>query len=250
MSQAPETTPGPRTNDPDTGVVRQTVEFLVLLCLCILLFRTFAAEAYIVPTGSMAPTLLGHHREVTCPNCRFRFALGLDDGASTGGPSARTAGKTTSTSAASVECNGDRVLVQKFLFDFRRPKRWEVAVFHFPGEPSQAYVKRVVGLPGETIQIVDGDVLIDGRIARKSLKEQRAMRILVYDNDHPADATSRGSRAGTRSAGPAGATSSRAAGGRTGAGSSTSRPPGTPAPLDWLDYHHWDPDRGRYWPGP
>ena len=40
------------------------------------------------------------------------------------------------------------MLVQKFLYDVRRPTRWEVAVFHFPGEPSQAYVKRVVGLPG------------------------------------------------------------------------------------------------------
>ena len=74
------------------------------------------------------------------------------------------------------------MLVQKFLYDFRRPKRWEVAVFHYPGEPSQAYVKRVVGLPGESIRIVDGDVYIDGRIARKTLDEQRAMRILVYDS--------------------------------------------------------------------
>ena len=41
------------------GPVRQTVELLVSLGLCVILFRTFAAEAYIVPTGSMAPTLLG-----------------------------------------------------------------------------------------------------------------------------------------------------------------------------------------------
>src|SRR3954451_20486055 len=61
------------------GVVRQTVEFLVVLSLGILLFRTFTAEAYIVPTGSMAPTLLGMHEEVDCPNCRMRFALGLDE---------------------------------------------------------------------------------------------------------------------------------------------------------------------------
>ena len=59
----------------------------------------------------------------------------------------------------------------------------------FPGEPSQAYVKRVVGLPGESIQILGGDVYIDGRIARKSLREQRAMRIPVFDNNFvPRDA--------------------------------------------------------------
>ena len=44
---------------PTAGVVRQTVELMVLLCLCVLLVRTFSAEAYVVPTGSMAPTLLG-----------------------------------------------------------------------------------------------------------------------------------------------------------------------------------------------
>ena len=46
--------------------MRQTVELLVSLCLCVLLVRTFSAEAYVVPTGSMAPTLLGLHREITC----------------------------------------------------------------------------------------------------------------------------------------------------------------------------------------
>src|SRR5207302_366608 len=65
----------PATTDPEAeapyggGLVRQTLEFLIVLSLCVLVFRTFAAEAYIVPTGSMAPTLLGNHRELTCPNC-------------------------------------------------------------------------------------------------------------------------------------------------------------------------------------
>ena len=85
--------------------------------------------------------------------------------------------------AATVTCSGDRVLVQKFVYDLRRPVGWEIAVFHNPNEPSQAYVKRVVGLPGESIQIVQGDVWIDGQIARKTLREQRAMRILVDDNN-------------------------------------------------------------------
>ena len=82
-----------------------------------------------------------------------------------------------------VECNGDRVLVQKFLDDFRPPRRWEVAVFHFPGDPSQAYVKRVVGLPGESVQIVGGNVLIDGQdLPEVAPQELRAMQILVHDS--------------------------------------------------------------------
>ncbi len=59
-------------SNAEGGRVRQTVELIVLLCLCVLLVRTFSAEAYVVPTGSMAPTLLGLHREIACPNCRFR----------------------------------------------------------------------------------------------------------------------------------------------------------------------------------
>ena len=60
-------------------MVRQTVDLIVVLCLGVLLFRTFSAEAYVVPTGSMAPTLLGHHRELTCPNCSFVFVVGIDE---------------------------------------------------------------------------------------------------------------------------------------------------------------------------
>ena len=42
-------------------------------------------------------------------------------------------------------------------------------------------MKRVVGLPGESVEIRDGDVLINGRVARKSLVQQRNLRVLVYD---------------------------------------------------------------------
>src|SRR5271154_5038116 len=73
-----------RPEIPRAGVVRQTVELMVLLCLCVLLVRTFSAEAYVVPTGSMAPTLLGLHREITCPNCSFLFVVGIDEEGQTG----------------------------------------------------------------------------------------------------------------------------------------------------------------------
>src|SRR5262245_16322356 len=65
--------------NPEGGVCRQTVDLIVVLCLGVLLFRTFSAEAYVVPTGSMAPTLLGHHREMTCPNCNYVFVIGIDE---------------------------------------------------------------------------------------------------------------------------------------------------------------------------
>ena len=99
------------------------------------LFRTFSAEAYVVPTGSMAPTLLGHHRELTCPNCGFVFMIGVDEEGHPPRPVCPNCGKSDLDRVAAVECNGDRVLVQKFLYDFRPPRRWEVAVFHFPASP-------------------------------------------------------------------------------------------------------------------
>lgn len=229
-----------------SAVVRQTIEFLIVLSLCILVFRTFAAEAYIVPTGSMAPTLLGNHREVMCSNCGIKFALGEDEDGRAGKPVCPNCGQADLENAPAVACSGDRLLVQKFLYDFRRPRRWEVAVFQFPGETSQAYVKRVVGLPGESIQIVGGNILVDGQIARKSLREQRAMRILVYDNNflphdsnrYPRWAVRRGrSRRPTESGWHA-----------RGTGFVHDPHGALDDPVDWLEYRHWDPDRGRYAP--
>jgi signal peptidase I len=232
--------------------VRQTVELLVSLCLCVVLARTFSAEAYVVPTGSMAPTLLGLHREVVCPNCQFTFMIGLDDEGLTGQSVCPNCGETHLENASAVDCGGDKVLVQKFLYEFRRPKRWEVSVFRFPGEPTQAYVKRVVGLPGESIRISSGDVFINGKIARKSLADQRAMRILVHDSRfEPRDAGRYPRwvfRAGSRMR--PGVTGWSRVDGQfvheavTPSGDeSSSRPPD-----DWLVYRNWEPSRGRYGP--
>src|SRR5262249_37164142 len=144
------------------------------------------------------------------------------------------------------ESNGDRVLVQKFLYDVRRPRRWEVAVFHFPGEPSQAYVKRVAGLPGESIRIAGGDVYADGKVARKSLKEQRAMRIPVFDNNFVPKDGARFPRWFFRRGGPGQRLESgwRADGPRF-----IHAPVGPPdGATDWVVYHHWDPELGRWGP--
>src|SRR4051812_32847641 len=88
---------------PRGGLGRQTIEFLVVLSLGILLFRTFAAEAYIVPTGSMAPTLLGIHEEIACTNCQMRFALGLDEEGRSGRPICPNCGQSGLENQAAVE---------------------------------------------------------------------------------------------------------------------------------------------------
>ena len=249
-SDAPPVVPSPIHHLPgdDPGeaaftLLRQTVEFLVVLSLCIMLFRTFAAEAYIVPTGSMAPTLLGHHKEVVCSNCRFRYVLGMDDQGRTGRPVCPNCGQYGGDVVAAPASGGDRLLVQKYFFDLRPPRRWEVAVFQSLTEPNQAYVKRVVGLPGEAIQVRHGDLYVDGRIVRKDLAEIRATRHLVYDNNFLPSDVDRFPRWVFRRGRTRGAEPS----GWKAAGSGfLHEPTKADGPtVDWIDYRHWDPDTGR-----
>ncbi len=57
----------------------------------------------------------------------------------------------------------DRLVVNKFIYKIREPKRFDVIVFRFPNEEiKNDLIKRIVGLPGETVAITDGVVFIDG----------------------------------------------------------------------------------------
>ena len=56
--------------------------------------------------------------------------------------------------------NGDRILVSKFNYEFSEPKRWDVIVFKFPGNAKQNYIKRLIGLPNETVWVRHGDIYI------------------------------------------------------------------------------------------
>jgi signal peptidase I len=231
------------------GPIRHIVELIVTLCLCLLVARTFCAEAYVVPTGSMAPTLLGLHHALTCRTCGFLYLVGADEGAHAASPVCPNCGQRAPDDDLAVASGGDRVIVQKFVYDFRRPRRWEVAVFHFPGEPSQAYVKRVVGLPGETITIMEGDVYVNGAIARKSLGELRAMKILVHDSRfEPADQERRPRwtfQYGEKPPPDAATTSWRRDGCRF---VHVHRSVFPQIATDWLIYKHWEPSLGQYGP--
>ena len=70
---------------------------------------------------------------------------------------------------------GDKILVNKFAYDFRDPQRWDVIVFKFPLDTSKNYIKRLLGLPGETVLVRDGDVFVNGEIARKPWRVQQAL---------------------------------------------------------------------------
>ncbi|MBI5179304.1 MAG: signal peptidase I [Nitrospinae bacterium] len=59
---------------------------------------------------------------------------------------------------------GDQILVDKVVYHFRKPKREEILVFKYPEDPSRDFIKRVVGLPGETLEIRNRKVYINGQL--------------------------------------------------------------------------------------
>ena len=59
--------------------------------------------------------------------------------------------------------NGDYLIIDEISYRFQVPQRGEVIVFRFPRLPSQRYIKRIVGLPGETVEIKDGKVMISNQ---------------------------------------------------------------------------------------
>ena len=173
---------------------RRFLETLLLFFCAVLIFRAVGAEPYGVPTGSMAPTLLGHHKAVVCPRCGYPVRVGSpgEPGDPHAVPPVGAACPNCGCPDLGLDsapvCPGDHVLVNKNLYEWRTPRRWEMAVFLSPIDQGKVFVKRVVGLPGESVQVRDGDVYIDHEIARKTLDELKALRIPVFDNTcQPAD---------------------------------------------------------------
>ena len=59
----------------------------------------------------------------------------------------------------------ERIFINKFIYRFRNGKvdRGDMVVFWFPGDPTKSYVKRVIGVPGDTVQVDNGTVLVNGK---------------------------------------------------------------------------------------
>jgi signal peptidase I len=185
---------------------RETVEAIVVAMILALLVRGFEAEAFVIPTGSMAPTLMGRHKEIACPECGHVYAINASEeveGWAGGNPHNRRV-----QWGICVNCRyqarvndtpsfkGDRILVMKFPYDLpflpgaSPPQRWDVVVFRYPEEPEVSYIKRLVGLPGEELSVYFGDIYIkapgskQNELARKPLRHQQAMQMMVYDDTH------------------------------------------------------------------
>ena len=161
--------------------VREYVEPFIVAILLALIFRCFVVEAFQIPTGSLAPTLRGAHVNISCRNCGFTFARGAKDpyrGAVC--PNCGFAQEVTATRARS----GDRILVHKNRYLFTPAERYDLFVFKCPkpGLARKNYIKRLIGLPGETVEISGGDIYVDGAIAPKPRDVQECAWIPVYDS--------------------------------------------------------------------
>jgi signal peptidase I len=114
---------------PPKGKVRENVEALVIAIILALFIRAFVVQAFKIPSGSMQNTLL----------------------------------------------IGDYILVNKFIYGVKipftditvipvkEPKKGDIIVFKFPGDPSKDFIKRVVAVGGDTVEIREKQVYVNGK---------------------------------------------------------------------------------------
>ena len=80
-------------------------------------------------------------------------------------------GQRTYVSGSSMEntlSDGDNLIVDKITYRFSDPKRYDIIVFPYQYEENTYFIKRIIGLPGEVVQIVDGIIYIDGEALQES----------------------------------------------------------------------------------
>ena len=223
----PDTTPA-QPKPTHTHTVKETVSSLVVAFIFAFVFRGFVVEAFVIPTGSMAPTLLGQHVRLQSPESGAVWTVDpwQKDKNQTPAPIQGTTKPITATdpmTGAQIGAqlpealgrdqrllSGDRIFVLKYLYSVYDPARYDVVVFKYPGKPSnpldigeqENYIKRLIGLPGEEIALVDGDVFRrpasgqpgglaysdwaagDWEIARKTERVQRALWQPVFDSTY------------------------------------------------------------------
>ena len=159
------------------------LEWLLVAFILALLFMTFAMQAFQIPTGSMAETLRGAHYQVRCVRCGHVFDVG-NNAVSYGQPHCPNCDYIEPLGALGRMKNGDRIFVLKSIYQFSDPQRWDVVVFKNPTNPKDNYIKRLIGLPKEKIELINGDVYIDGKIQRKPVNVQKELWMPVFLQDY------------------------------------------------------------------
>jgi signal peptidase I len=182
--------------------IRDTAESIWVAVVLAFVLRAFMVEAFVIPTGSMAPRLMGEHWALICPACGYDYSYGVPRPVQED-PKFNRNVPHTPPGAVCPNCGcpfpgsgqqdyprgGDRVLVMKYLYRLTDPQPWDVVVFRNPQNNRENYIKRLIGLPGETLEIVHGDIFVRQnsdlwQIRRKPHRAQRAMWQVIFDNDY------------------------------------------------------------------
>ncbi len=136
-----------------------------------------------IGSGSMAEQFLGPHRLVICAECDFAFRCGLDIEAPLQQATCPNCGFQRNDLSLATLHEGERVVIDHWAYLRRGPERGDVVAFVDPTNDAELAVKRVVGLPKESISIRRGELFINGALHRKSLHETRELATLVYDDE-------------------------------------------------------------------
>ncbi|MDB5328053.1 MAG: Signal peptidase, partial [Phycisphaerales bacterium] len=201
--------------------VKETIESILIAFILAFIFRCFIVEAFVIPTGSMAPTLMGAHLQFRCPDCGDHFTTSFpnqDESFSVPEETGKIYGaicpncgmrlpKTLPNDTDNDADNptvryGDRILVMKYLYLLHPPRRWDVVVFKTPDTQRGAtsdytvnYIKRLTGRPNERLFVAEGDLFVapntgkpaqetDFTIQTKPRTAQEALWRIVYDADY------------------------------------------------------------------
>jgi signal peptidase I len=134
------------------STVREYSESIAVAVAIALLLRAFVIEAFQIPSGSMIPTLeIGDHIFVS----KFAYGIGIP-------------------------------FTDKKILAFGHPKRGDVIVFKYPLGPETDYIKRVVGLPGDKVEIRRNEIFINGTPMPRELAKGPC-RYKDLSSDHPCE---------------------------------------------------------------
>jgi len=121
--------------------LREWTEAIVIAFILAIVLRTFLVQAYKIPSGSMEPTLaIGDHIMVN----KIRYGLRMPD------------------SLFGLTPFASEIPYGHYLVHFAPIRRGDVVVFVFPLDPTKDFIKRVVGISGDTVQVKNGQVFLNG----------------------------------------------------------------------------------------